>query len=611
MSPEHFSNQPITPRSDIFAVGMLLYEMVTGSPAYTGSDSYTVMYKIANQPIVPPSRLRDGLPTALERIILKALAKEPEQRYADAGEMAQALEQFTADGEEKGEPGSGGTLDFLLRRMRHKKDFPAMSRHIIEINNKSSDKSQSSASALSNTILKDYSLTTKLLRLVNSSYYGQYGGRISTVSRAVVILGFEQVRMAALSLILFEHLQDSESASALKDYAVGSMVSGLLARDIASEAMPVEPEEAFICAMFHKLGRQLALYYFPEEYEIIQSKLHSGKLEEEVAAKSVLGVTYEEIGIGVAEYWKFPEKVVNSMRSIPAGKVERPGGALEVLRTVSVFSNELQQVIGIDEDELRATGLKALLKRHDVSIPMGKQRVDKLIERTAAQIVENAELFGVSGRNSALVNRLNDWNKNERKAPAVAADIDTGANSLAQMADAGEGQDQASIFINGIQDVTNAMMDETPLNDILVMVMETMYRGVGFNRTMLCIANPKTKQVQARFGFGADIDELLGRFAFKLDNPSDPFVTAMLENRDELFDANAKKGTKSPVLPEWHEKLMTPARVLLLPIVVNKRPLGLFYADYQSAQRQLTTQQLNFLRTLRNQAILAVKQGAR
>ena len=77
------------------------------------------------------------------------------------------------------------TLDFLLRRMRHKSDFPALSDSIIRIQRVASSDSENLTS-LSNEILKDVALTHKLLRLVNTAHYGSAGGgSISTVSRAV------------------------------------------------------------------------------------------------------------------------------------------------------------------------------------------------------------------------------------------------------------------------------------------------------------------------------------------------------------------------------------------------------------------------------------------
>ena len=82
------------------------------------------------------------------------------------------------------DPSIHGTVEFLVRRMRHKGDLPTFSRHIIEINNKLASLTAinlSSTGELANIILKDFSLTNKLLRVVNSAFYGNLSGRVTTV----------------------------------------------------------------------------------------------------------------------------------------------------------------------------------------------------------------------------------------------------------------------------------------------------------------------------------------------------------------------------------------------------------------------------------------------
>ncbi len=612
MSPEHFSAQPITPRSDIFAIGMILYQMLTGKPAYSGSDSYTVMYKIANQPIVPPSQMRDTIASQLESIILRALQKDPKARYADANDMLADLRQLQeAEADEKRPKTESSTIDFLLRKMRHKKDFPAISRHITEINSKAGTQSVASANNLANSILRDYSLTTKLLRLVNSSYYGQYGGRISTISRAVVILGFEQVRLAALGLILFEHLRNAPNATELKENAVGSLISGLIARRFAEEDLPIEPEEAFVCSMFHNLGKHLVVYYFPEEYQLIEEKTRSGKIAAEEAAKSILGVGFEELGVGVAKYWQFPERIVNSMRSLPAGEARRPVGAEETLRTLSNFSNELKDALGEQDPELADKALAQLVKRHKQSLSMQPEKIKTLVSHTVEELDRQSEIFGITAKSSRLVAKLHAWNRPAdagQNPPTSAAvnQIPGGGPGSVPPVEEDDAADQQSIFLNGIQDVTTAILEGAPLNDILVMVMETMYRGIGFSRVMLCIANPKLKRTQARFGFGSGIDDLLPRFSFPLKDADDPFSRALGDNQD-LFMAQKEE---QKILAPWYRELLQPASLLLLPLALNKRAVGCFYGDFQHQPEHLGAKELNFLRALRNQAILAIKQNS-
>ena len=159
------------------------------------------------------------------------------------------------------------TGEQLLNAMNEKSDFPAVFQHITEINMKTSPLSTTSANELASIILKDYSLTSKLLKVVNSAMYRQFSGQISTVSRAVVILGFEQVRITATGLMFFAHLQDKSTAHYVKEEVLSSFLSGILAQDLSKHLNMEDGEDLFICAMFHNFGRLLVMYYFPDEYE--------------------------------------------------------------------------------------------------------------------------------------------------------------------------------------------------------------------------------------------------------------------------------------------------------------------------------------------------------
>ena len=92
--------------------------------------------------------------------------------------------------------------------MRHKSDFPALSDSVARIQRVANSENESLGS-LSNEILKDVALTNKLLRMVNTAHYSHAGGgTISTVSRAVALVGFAGIRNMALSLVLLEHMHD-------------------------------------------------------------------------------------------------------------------------------------------------------------------------------------------------------------------------------------------------------------------------------------------------------------------------------------------------------------------------------------------------------------------
>ena len=97
MAPEQVLAGPIDRRTDVFAIGILLYEMVTLTDLFDGPNEYEIMEQIAEGRLQLPSSRRDGIHPDLEAIILKALAHNPRDRYQTADELAQALEQFVHD----------------------------------------------------------------------------------------------------------------------------------------------------------------------------------------------------------------------------------------------------------------------------------------------------------------------------------------------------------------------------------------------------------------------------------------------------------------------------------------------------------------------------------
>lgn len=94
MSPEQVRGQEIDGRSDIFAVGILLYEMVTGERLFLGESDFSTLDKVRKAEVQPPTELNTDLPAELEAIILKALAREPDERFLRGAELAEALERF-------------------------------------------------------------------------------------------------------------------------------------------------------------------------------------------------------------------------------------------------------------------------------------------------------------------------------------------------------------------------------------------------------------------------------------------------------------------------------------------------------------------------------------
>ena len=92
MSPEHFLNQPLDGRSDIFALGIVLYELITGQLPFIGQNLGALSYKIVHEDVLPPRRLKPTVSEALDGLVLRALARDPAQRFQSAAELCAALD---------------------------------------------------------------------------------------------------------------------------------------------------------------------------------------------------------------------------------------------------------------------------------------------------------------------------------------------------------------------------------------------------------------------------------------------------------------------------------------------------------------------------------------
>ena len=602
MSPEQCENKTLSASSDLFSFGLIIYEMLMGKPAIEADNKFAIINKIVNETLNYP----DTIEPAIKEILIKTLKKNPQERYADALDMRQHFldhkqrisPDATSTTDAKSSPSEhNSTLEFLLRRMEHKKDFPTMSHQVVEISQKARAMGDSSANILSNAILKDYSLSSKLLRLVNSPLYGQYGGRISTISRAVVILGFEEVRNAALSLMLIDHLKDTNQADSLKEACISSMISGSLANGIADKMKIKDKEEAYVCSMFHQLGKLLAIYYFPEESEVIFDMVKQKNMKEQAAAESVLGVSFEEIGIAVGESWQLPAELIDSMHTLPPGELKKPLSQSDLLKHVSGFSNEYCELINTSNASERLQNFETLASRYSNSMSISRSQMENILTTALDEMQKYAKLVNLNLNSSDIFKKANKWTPSGENN---SEDKDTKEENYRI-------PEQQNQIIDAIQEITDAILEGAPLNDILIMVMETIYSSFKFHRVMFCFINKGKTSISARFGFGPNIEEIINRFS--IPNGGDDIFNLSLKEAKDLTIEDTKSEDSKTLIPEWYRKKFAKKSLLVYPIIVKNIPIGLVYIDSIAPVSVADESKLGPIKTLRNQIVLAIRQA--
>lgn len=618
MAPEYIDARLVQPSNDIFAAGLVILEMLTGRRAVPDEDAHRALYRLAHTDIRLP--VDAALPDALVDAVHKALARDPARRWQDARQFRRALAQAIGLGGREDDPaqrGMGGTLEFLMRRMRLKTDFPALSGSISAVNRIAGGGGNESNAMLADAVLKDVALTNKILRVVNSAMFRHHGGPVSTVSRAVMILGFEAVRNLAVALLLFENMGSRAQADALREEFVRAMLAAVLARGLAADAGVRNAEEAFICALFHDLGRMLALLYFPEEAQEIRRLTTMESLTETRAALRVLGLTYEMLGMEVARVWGLPHQIVRSQRRPGPGPIRPSALAAERTGVLTALANGLADAVAQGAPRDRRTLVRQLGQRFGGALHLDDRRLEAAIDEALDHIHAYAATFHLPLQKTRLGHQIVLWSGRDAAAPtAIDGDRDALPNALPRQdveatlrLTAADDPDHAlTVLAAGIQDVSNSLVGEYKLNDLLRMILETMYRGIGFRRVLLALKDPQRQVMQGRFGFGPDVHELARRFRFALDGGDDVFQLVLDRGVDLLVDDVAAPNIRDRI-PAWHGQA-TPARTFaLFPLMVKDRPMALIYAEAERAgDIVIPERELGMLRTLRNQAVLAIRQ---
>ncbi|HRQ48014.1 MAG TPA: HDOD domain-containing protein [Rhodocyclaceae bacterium] len=624
MAPEYIASHEIGPRTDVFAAGLILIELATGRRVFGGKDPQEVMRRIASEPV----RLPEGaeIDERLAGIALSATAFDPLQRYQTPRDFLKALHNWEAPSTDDLPPAAStkGTLEFLLRRMRHKSDFPALSESVSAINRIAASEHES-VDKLSGFILRDFSLTNKLLRLVNSTYFRRAGaGNISTISRAVLVLGFDTVRNIAITVLLFEHLQNKNNADQLKEEFLLANFGGALARDLSRNQNARDHEQVYICALFHNLGRLLAQFYFPEECDEIRREATKSDCSEEVASLRVLGMSFAEIGIGVARSWGFPQLIVDSMQRLPPGPVRRSDTPAERLRVLSGFANEAGAAVATMAPAEREQELKRIAERYAQPLALSREDVNGLVRTAIGEVSDFARVIRINLGQTRIGQNLRAFGKTPVASAATEAAksagddlngsvLEAGVSPMLDTGNFGDGGvkaiDPQAVLTAGIQDISNTMVDDFRLNDVLRIILETMYRGMGFRRVLLCIKDPRNRTMQGRFGFGPGASELARKFTFSLEFTPDIFHAAM-KNGVDILISDVDEPKIAPRIPDWFRKAVTAKTFVIFPLNIKQNPVALIYADKEKAgEIEISEKELSLLRTLRNQAVLAIKQA--
>jgi len=189
-------------------------------------------------------------------------------------------------------------------------DLPTLPRTVLKITELVNDP-KSSAKDLARIIADDQVLTARLLKLVNSSFYG-FPQRISTVTGAIVLLGFDAIRSLLLTTSLFDlfanrNRQKKKDQERFWDHSLGCAVG---AKVIGNYLRHDKIEELFVSGLLHDIGKIVEMIFLQDEFANIVAAVNKENILMTTAENKVLGFNHAEVGKLLVEKWNLPVKLV-------------------------------------------------------------------------------------------------------------------------------------------------------------------------------------------------------------------------------------------------------------------------------------------------------------
>lgn len=578
--------------SDIFATGLVLYELLCGKPAIQDAVPQRALTRLLEEDLQLPHGLRsiDHAEAQLRGIVARALSRDPQARFASAQAMRQALQDWLTPAllEGTADTRAGHTVNTLLQRLAVQPDLPVDASVVRRVRRLAAAE-RVNLGEIARAVLEDIAMTHKMLRMVNAAYFSSVGGgSITTVSRGIALMGFSAIRDLAGTLSTLDDMTDSTLAEALREeYSRCRTAGRLAARLCPTEA---EEEESYIAAVLQNLGRCLVQFYLPDlAAQIRQLSLSQGG-NEAAATLSVLGLSFEDLGVSIARTWGLPEVYMRAMRRPARASVIRaPEKRGDWFRLLAGLGNE------VVESQLRREPRKpkgapgtSIIEQYAHALGVSADDVWEAADG-AGRPLQPAATLTPESRAAAAAPAAVPASAAASPAPAAAASPPAAADAVVHP------------LSRAIHELRLAMSRPWTLDKLLTIVGQAVYGSLQCHHVVLAVREPLSGMYLVRQAWGDRADTLRQHFRFPAGEGTDVFSALCAKGADTLI-RDATAGNIASRLPPWFVSHVHAPTFMLLPVVVGRKTVAFLYADRNEVDGfSLTDRDLSLLRSLRDE----------
>jgi len=490
----------------------------------------------------------------------------------------------------------------VLERLDVVGDLPIFSASVARIQSVGSDP-DSNAMGLAVEVLKDANLTTKILKLANSTYYSRGRSKLSTLSRAIVLLGFDMIKSTVLTMKLIDSFKTCEGNGEVENLLVRSYMSAALTRQLAEVSGIKKPEETYICGLLHKLGQIVLHATMPEKYEKVQKTAEKDSISFDQAGKKILPMSVYQIGQAVAEHWEFPKSTLVSMQP-RHGQFSKnlKNNSEQFNSAVSALTAEMMELLYLDNPG-HQTDFTGICQELGKVCGVSQEQITQSLVNAFNQSIDLAENYGLNKVALAPKAQTSYGNNDEMRNTMAellreTASVDYAEDEHAFIEDDEEDgydldavevteqqsapsviQGNSNTLLSVIQQISTLISQRASLNSVFNKVIQGMVDGLGMDRAILCLMSPDRAYYNGRIAYGAKSDDLRHIFhQRRVDSKNDIFSKVMLDG-DELWVKNINADEYRNLLTADIKQQLHANEFLLVALTAHDKPMGFFYAD--------------------------------
>ena len=437
------------------------------------------------------------------------------------------------------------------------------------------DNEESSTAELAQIILRDASLTARILRVANSTVYNPSSTPINTVSRAIVFIGFDLVRNLSLSLAVIEALLGEKATEDSHKLMAKSFHAAIQARSMAEQRGDDAPEEVFIAALLYHLGEIAFWCLGTEEAQKISDLIQQSSFKAEMAQKEVLGFTFNQLTVGLTQDWHLSDLLHSSINQ----------SGLSNLRIQDiVLSHDLAERAAISWDNKNTKQVIGKIATH---LQQNLEVAHKELHEIALKASEMAHLFGANTiiqylpiPGSRRISPNHDFEINEFPEPDPV------------------------LQLNILRDLSGMLDSQPNLNLILETILEGIQRGIGMDRTLFAVLTTDKKQLKGKFALGHNSDTFVSTFQFELAQHL--LFHKMFNEQKPVWIKDTQRGEQAEWVGEKIRTTLASEAFFIGPVMINQKPIGVVYCDRQPSERQLDAESFDSFRHFCQQANMAI-----